>query len=528
MTAPSIYQQFVLNIKAFVYRHEGLSGLHLLKKAINGYFALRNRIAPAIGRVRSGLCVDVLGLNHEPSILLKMRGLAQEMSAAVNAPSATYDPQRVAQVKARIDSLYARLDPDRMSSSEPVEIRCWANMEVGDREGWLRDSIASFVLQERRIKEKGLDKLGVRLIPPGPFIRTIGNASVIENFIRGSLLGLRDNPRYILPLHPEFKKQYAVNPTFLEYWSKYIDIVEDRNELNKIKLLDPDLYINFFSIDVDGEVIGFSHAALARLQSEWDDRGLPPLFTLRPDHEAKGRETLRALGLGPDDWYVGFHIRSGGFKGEDEFRDSPVDDYFEAMRAITDLGGWVFRMGDPSMAPMPDMPRVIDYAHADIKSDWMDVFLCATCRFFVGTSSGLHHVANPFGTPIVATNYLPICAAYFGPQDLFMPKRLFNKKTGEDIPLSRLLGQEYSYAMSSGLIRNVLGLGWRNNTPEELREAVLEMHRRLDGTQTYSAEEDRRQQEIKALTARNRIFVATENHALRCRVGNHFLSRSVI
>jgi putative glycosyltransferase (TIGR04372 family) len=528
VTAPSTCQQFVMNVKSFVYRHEGLAALRLLKKAVNAYFVLRDRLAPTAGRLRSTLFVDLLRLNHEPSIRCKMRGLAQEMSAAVNAPSATFDSRRVADIKARIDALYARLDPERMTSSEPVEIRCWANMEIGDRDGWLRDSIASFVLQERRIKEKGLDKLGIRLIPPGPFIRTIGNASVIENFIRGSLLGLRDNPRYVLPLHPEFKKQYAVNPAFLEYWSKYIDIVEDRNELNKIKLLDPDLYINFFSVDVDGEVIGFSHAALARLQTEWDERGLPPLFSLRPDHEASGRETLRELGLGPDDWYVCFHVRSGGFKGEDEFRDSPIEDYFEAMRAITDLGGWVFRMGDPSMAPMPEMPRVIDYAHSNIKSDWMDVFLCATSRFFVGTSSGLHHVANPFGTPIVATNYLPICAAYFGPQDLFMPKRLFDKRTGEDIPLGRLLGQDYSYAMSNGLIRNVMGLGWHNNTPEELREAVLEMYHRLNGTQTYSAEEERRQQEIKALTARDRIFVATENQPLRCRVGNHFLSRSTI
>ena len=57
-------------------------------------------------------------------------------------------------------------------------------------------------------------------------------------------------------------------------------------------------------------------------------------------------------------------------------------------------GAWCLRMGDPSMRPMPRAPRVIDYAHSAIRSDWMDVFLCARCRFFIGNTSGNYYTHN--------------------------------------------------------------------------------------------------------------------------------------
>jgi putative glycosyltransferase (TIGR04372 family) len=63
-------------------------------------------------------------------------------------------------------------------------------------------------------------------------------------------------------------------------------------------------------------------------------------------------------------------------------------DYIKAIKAVTKAGGWVFRMGDPSMTPLPKMPQVIDYAHNEIRCDWMDIFLGATFKFLIGTGSG--------------------------------------------------------------------------------------------------------------------------------------------
>ena len=47
---------------------------------------------------------------------------------------------------------------------------------------------------------------------------------------------------------------------------------------------------------------------------------------------------------------------------------------------------------------------MIDYACSDLRSDWMDIFLCAQCRFFIGCQSGLSAVPSVFGVPVVMTD----------------------------------------------------------------------------------------------------------------------------
>src|SRR5256885_8476241 len=59
-----------------------------------------------------------------------------------------------------------------------------------------------------------------------------------------------------------------------------------------------------------------------------------------------------------------------------------------AVQEITRRGGWVVRLGDPTMEPFPPTPAVIDYAHSRLKSPATDVFLCGACRFFIGVASG--------------------------------------------------------------------------------------------------------------------------------------------
>src|SRR3546814_13992305 len=93
-------------------------------------------------------------------------------------------------------------------------------------------------------------------------------------------------------------------------------------------------------------------------------------------------------------------------------------------------------MGDPSMPPIdltqcgPFSDRVIDYAHADERSEELDVALCASCRLFVSGPSGLHTVAHAFGRPVCPVNF-PIYAGFpWHPGEVFIPQRYFSRSLG--------------------------------------------------------------------------------------------------
>ena len=45
-------------------------------------------------------------------------------------------------------------------------------------------------------------------------------------------------------------------------------------------------------------------------------------------------------------------------------------DYIKACKTITMAGGWVFRMGDPSMTKLPKMNGVIDLVLDEAKELW--------------------------------------------------------------------------------------------------------------------------------------------------------------
>ena len=121
---------------------------------------------------------------------------------------------------------------------------------------------------------------------------------------------------------------------------------------------------------------------------------------------------LNSLGYKDKDWHICVHVRSEDFYNEknntaQSFRNSPIEDYYLLFKKITDLGGWVFRMGDSSMPKVDksyfknNANKIIDYANSKFKNDVLDVAICATCKLFVSSPSGLHTVAHSFGKPHV-------------------------------------------------------------------------------------------------------------------------------
>lgn len=148
---------------------------------------------------------------------------------------------------------------------------------------------------------------------------------------------------------------------------------------------------------------------IAMASERWRDPGLR-LVEIDPATAAEGERTL--AGLGGGSWFVTLHVRevpAATYAGAmSRFRNPPIADYRHAIERIRRAGGTVIRLGDRRMTPADPDLGLIDYPFTAAKSDWMDVFLAARCRFHIGTASGMSFVPLLFGRAVLFTNWTPV------------------------------------------------------------------------------------------------------------------------
>ncbi len=286
-----------------------------------------------------------------------------------------------------------------------------------------------------------------------------------------------------------------LNEAALHYWGRHVTIVGDADEIADLRERHKPCVMNWEFFPLGDEPGAYRESAWHAINYRWVRQGRAPLLKLGEKHRRDGRRTLARMGVPEDAWFVTFHIRESGFHAEKDGhynnpRNSRVEDYFPAMRRVVERGGWVVRIGDRTMTPLPPMENVVDYATSDFKDPWMDLFLSADCRFFVATQSGMAQLPPTFGTPIVFTNYFAERFYRILDGDLFIHRILHNVETGEDIDFrtmfnSPLVDEPFTEVLAKR------GIEIRPNTADEIVEVVDEMFRALEGSQAYDNEDDR-------------------------------------
>ena len=309
----------------------------------------------------------------------------------------------------------------------------------------------------------------------------IGHIGLIDFYTKLIKLGLIAKSEIKICVSPQDR---AGNKHLLEYWSKYYKIL-DQSTVNK-QWVD----LRYFEVPVafhptiSGGCLFYSHAA-AQAQLEWEKKGLAPLLDLRSEDQAFGHDVLAKKNISSGDWFVALHVREPGFHNQwgdplRKGRDVDIYAYLDAIQAITRAGGWVIRMGDPTMKPLPPMERVWDYARSPERSERMDVFLLSSCRFFVGTNSGVSYVPPVFGRPCLYTNWCALDHRPWWSDNLLIHKNIRKRGSGDLLPYSQLIPPPFGHVESVEFFhRN--GLDLVENSPEELMEAVEEMIQKVEG-----------------------------------------------
>ena len=219
----------------------------------------------------------------------------------------------------------------------------------------------------------------------------------------------------------------------------------------------------------------------------------PSTLKFNADEEVEGKRRLAEFEIDLEhNWFVCIFARDDTYlkaiyPGVDfsyhDYRNSDIDTYNLAIEEIVSRGGYVFRMGSHVNKSISiDSTRVIDYANG-CRSDFMDIYLSAKCRFFLGSSSGICDVSVIFDRPRLGVNCTPFGSGPIGKKSLFIPKLLVKTETGIKINFSQLLNDFADSAdskLGNGHTATLNGYQYIDNTAYEILIVTREMLDRLD------------------------------------------------
>ncbi len=238
------------------------------------------------------------------------------------------------------------------------------------------------------------------------------------------------------------------------------------------------------------------------------DRDVHNLLDRFPSHleftseeEMRGQMGLLAMGIPKGASFVCLNVRdnaylSGHIPEYDwsyhDYRDSNIKNYILAAEELANRGYYVIRMGAKVRDPIDsNHPKIIDYAVNGMRTEFMDVYLGAKCFFSISTSTGWDSIPYVFRRPIVYVNFLPLGGGFtFIRTSLFITRRHFLKQENRVLSLSEIFkyGVGFSYRSEDFTSR---GIKLLENTPEEIRDVIVEMVERLNGTwQSNEVDED--------------------------------------
>jgi len=233
------------------------------------------------------------------------------------------------------------------------------------------------------------------------------------------------------------------------------------------------------------------------------DKTLPHL-SFTKDEIDQGEKFLDTLRRFPGQKHVCLAVRDVSYKRSqfddhdpirDEYRNSDINSYKEVARTLASEGYLVFRMGAKVNHPFEvDSDGVFDYASNGMRSDFLDVYLSASCEIFISSVLGIDSIAEIFRRPRVLTNYIPIANfGKYGPRDLIIPKQYWKNDEGRFLRFSEIvqspggLGSctnSYEYGRS--------GVGLIENSPAEITQATRELLALHAGLLQLSSEDEHR------------------------------------
>lgn len=219
---------------------------------------------------------------------------------------------------------------------------------------------------------------------------------------------------------------------------------------------------------------------------------VPPHLQFTAEETARGEDGLRAMGIPAGVPFVCLAVRDSAYLASQlgsidfsyhDYRDSDVQNYVLAAEALANRGYYVIRMGAKVREPINSThTNIIDYATNGMRSDFMDIYLGSKCEFCITVGTGYDAVPYIFRRPIVYVNLVPV--AYlptFRAQYIGIFKHHIDSTSNNELSLSEIFIRGVGFCMRSSDYK-AKGVTLVENTPQEIRNVVIESAERIAGT----------------------------------------------
>lgn len=259
-------------------------------------------------------------------------------------------------------------------------------------------------------------------------------------------------------------------------------------------------------------------------------------FSFTVDEEYLGRQALQKLGITDGASFICFHARDTAYLDTVfpncnwswhylDYRNSSVHNYLPAAQELVHRGYFMLRMGAAVKEALTiNNPMIIDYAIKG-RTDFLDIYAGAKCRFFICDSSGISSVPTVFRRPIAWVNYIPLGnMPTGGAPALLIPKKLWLRNERRFLTFREILDSDIKkFSWTENYEQ--LGIELVENTPEEITALALEMDERLKGIWQTSLEDEELQRRFWGLFKPSDLtqIVASRRHT---RIGAEFLRQN--
>ena len=238
------------------------------------------------------------------------------------------------------------------------------------------------------------------------------------------------------------------------------------SSLHSVGLNFPILKLNQPKLSITGSMNGLDKTA--------------PHISFKAKEIEEGKKGLVNIGINPEKPYVCLIVRDGGhYKSKGEVESAgyevlnfDINNFSGVAEALIESGFQVIRMGSGSERPFMSKPEgVIDYALSKNRSEFLDVFIAATCEFGVSTQTGPDAVCMLFRRPVLYVEVTSYSQFFFGSKlATWSPARLH--KNGKVLNLSEIVNSEIAWFKDPNLFSKN-GNSQQKSHTNELKELVL-------------------------------------------------------